>query len=145
MFFSGSVTYAVDQKGRVNIPSKFRNQLQRGEDAEGLIFYVTTGGKLSCLNVYPPEIFENMAEQMEDETGPILDPNNNMPTYTELMASAESCRCDSQGRLVIPKKHLDAAQIDKEVKIVGLGKRIQLWNPQLFEQYTMKNSHPASS
>jgi len=143
LFFSGSVKYAVDSKGRVNIPARFRNQIQLGDDSEGLMFYVTSGGKTPCLFVYPPRVFEKMAEKMEDEIGPILDPNENMPTYTELMASAEACRCDNQGRLIVPKKHLEWAQISGEVVIIGLGKRIQLWNPRLFEQYIRKSSIPA--
>ncbi len=139
IFFSGSSIYTVDSKGRVNIPARYRSQLTRDSStSDGLVFYVTTGGNMKCLNVFPPEVFESIAKKMEEECGAILSPNENMPTFTKMMADAESCRCDNQGRLIVPKKHLKEAEIDNKVKIVGLGQRIQLWNPDLFEEYVSK-------
>ena len=50
------------------------------------------------------------------------------------MSNAQPCRSDQQGRIIIPKEHLDYAQIKEEVLIVGLGSRIELWNPELFDK-----------
>ena len=141
-FFSGSVIHTVDSKGRINIPARYRNQLGRdaADNGDGLVFYVTTGGPADCLNVIPLEDFEIMASKMEDECGPFLNPNESIRDFTEMMASAEACRCDQNGRLIVPKKHMEKAGIQDEVKIVGLGKRIQLWNPDRFETYILKQN-----
>jgi len=131
-FFTGSYNYSVDLKGRVNIPARYRSQMN--QDPEGLYFYVTRGPNKN-LSVFPPEVFENIVEGLEQECGSYLEPNDNRKKYLSTMATAQSCRCDQQGRLIVPKDHLEYADITGEVKIVGLRNRIELWNPTLFEQY----------
>ncbi len=131
MFFAGSFDHTVDEKGRINIPASFRSQLPASDD---FFFYVTVGRE-GCLYVFPPEIFEHMSLDMEKDTGSFLNPNINKVVFTQTMALSQPCHCDAQGRLVIPKQHLDRAKIDGKVKIVGLRDRMQLWNPDLFERY----------
>jgi MraZ protein len=140
-FFTGSDTYTVDSKFRVTVPAQYTSQLldRPGQTAEGLTFfavkYSLSGGKFKCIYLILPETFKDMAARMKEECGPILSPNDNMPTYTRLMASAKECRCDRQGRLIIPRKHLEYAQIDQSVMIVGLDDIIQLWKPSQYELY----------
>ena len=143
-FFVDSGIYKVDQKGRVNIPSRYTNQLieKPGDTAEGLIFYATkysfSDGKFKWINLLLPDIFKNLAAKMKEECGPILNPNKNIKAYNRLMASAKECRCDRQGRIIIPRKHLDYAHITYEVMIVGSDDVIQLWNPELFEEHIVE-------
>lgn len=136
-FFTGSYKYSVDVKGRVNIPARYRSQIE--EDSEGQFFYVARGPNIN-LSVFPPEVFENMIEGLERECGSYLEPNDNRRKYLNTMATAQSCRCDKQGRLIVPKEHLEYAKINGEVKIVGLRNRIELWNPDLFDQYVNEQS-----
>jgi MraZ protein len=131
MFFAGSFDHTVDEKGRVNIPASFRSQLPAADDFS---FYVTLGRE-GCLYVFPPDVFEQMSIEMEKDTGSFLNPNSNKVVYTHIMALTQSCHCDAQGRLVIPKTHLEKAHIAGKVKIVGLKDKMQLWSPELFERY----------
>lgn len=132
MFFAGSFDHTVDEKGRVNIPATFRSQLPASDE---FFFYVTLGIE-GCLYVFPPEVFEQMSNEMEKDTGSFLNPNSNKIVYTQIMALTQPCHCDAQGRLVIPKTHLEKARIGVKVKIVGLKNKMQLWNPEFFEKYT---------
>lgn len=132
MFFAGSFDHTVDEKGRINIPAVFRSQLPASDE---FFFYVTVGCE-GCLYVFPPEVFELMSIDMEKDTGSFLNPNNNKVIYTQTMALTHPCHCDSQGRLVVPKTHLEKARINGKVKIVGLRDKMQLWDPDLFEKYT---------
>lgn len=136
MFFAGSVLYGVDKKGRINIPAQFRMQLDASKalSGNGQLFYVTVGLE-KCLNVYPESTFEAMVSKMEEETGASLDPNENMPRFVKIMGSTQACRADQQGRIIVPKQQLEEVQIENQVRIVGLGKRIQFWNPELYEAY----------
>ncbi|HEX9933754.1 MAG TPA: division/cell wall cluster transcriptional repressor MraZ [bacterium] len=72
---------------------------------------------------------------MKKDTGSFLHSDPTKPLYTKIMARSHQCHCDPQGRLVVPKSHLDMAKITNKVKIVGLQDTIQLWNPDLFEKY----------
>jgi MraZ protein len=131
MFFAGSYDHTVDDKGRINVPADFRNQLP----ASGEYFFYVTVGQEGCLYVFPPEIFEAMSSEMEKDTGSFLVPNSNKAMYTRIMAMSQQCHCDAQGRLLVPKTHLETAKINGKVKIVGLKDKMQLWNPELFEKY----------
>lgn len=136
MFFAGSVLYGVDKKGRINIPAQFRMQLDASKALGGncQLYYVTVGLE-KCLNVFPEHTFEAMVSKMEEETGATLDPNENMPKFVKIMGSAQTCRADQQGRIIVPKKQLEEVKIESQVRIVGLGRRIQFWNPDLYEAY----------
>ena len=136
MFLAGSFLYKVDAKGRINIPSNFRSQIEPAVSlsGEGQMFYVTTDPE-GCLNVFPENIFQDIASKMEGEIGSYLSPNPKMKTYVKVMASAKPCRSDQQGRIIVHKDQLEVADIKDQVLIVGLGQRMQLWNPSRYEVY----------
>jgi MraZ protein len=136
--FFGSHKYLVDSKGRVNIPKRFWEQLP--ENVEKILFYVTLGPNASepfqCLTIFLQEDFEIMAKKMKEECGTFVNPNNMRKNLLKMTGHAQQCRPDKQGRIMIPKDLLDRAKIVNEVKIVGSIDQIELWNPDVFEQYT---------
>lgn len=142
--FSGNFKYTFDSKGRVNIPAQFRNQLVEklddGTDSQDSLFFHITYGKEPCLYVYPRSVFSKLVEKWEDISDPLMgeEDDDKVLLYRQIMAYAQPCRGDSQGRIIIPKDYIDYAEIDDEVLIVGLGSRIELWNPDKFDEYLKK-------
>ena len=140
--FSGQFKYAFDTaKGRVSIPAHFRNQLQEtleeGSTSQDALFFHITYGKEPCLYVFPRSEFKKMVARLQEIGDPLLGVEDAQKTQTfrRVMASAQPVRCDQQGRFVVPKSHIDYAGIEDEVLIVGMGNRIEIWNPKTFEQY----------
>ena len=136
--FFGSSKYQVDSKGRVNIPKRFWEQLP--QNVEKIIFYVTLGPNTTepfkCLSIFLQEDFEMMAKEMKTECGSFVNPNSKRKNYLKMTGHAQQCHPDKQGRIMIPKDLLERVKIISEVKIVGSGDQIELWNPDVFEEFT---------
>jgi len=134
--FKGSDIYSVDNKGRVNIPSKMRRNLS--PDAKDT--FVITRGIEKCLFVYPLDEWNRLENNLRQ----------NLNTYEEkpryflrmLLRWATESQLDGQARIMIPKNLLEFAQIENQVLIIGALERIELWNPQIFDEYI--NAQPES-
>jgi MraZ protein len=136
--FFGSYKYLVDSKGRINIPKKFWVQLS--QNVEKILFYVTLGPNTSepfrCLTIFLQKDFEGMTKEMKKECGTFVNPNNRRRNFLKMTGNAQQCRPDKQGRIMLPKDLLDKVKITNEVKIVGSVDQIELWNPDVFEDFT---------
>ena len=114
----GRFNHSVDAKGRVILPSKFREKL--GEE------FVMTVGLDGCLFVYPNEEGEGLAEQ-----------RSNLPGTAEgrefqryFYENAVSCEIDKQGRVLIPADLRAAAGLTKDIVFIGMNKRIEIWSKE---------------
>ncbi|MBC8103018.1 MAG: division/cell wall cluster transcriptional repressor MraZ [Cytophagales bacterium] len=107
----------MDDKGRVIIPLRFRNEL-------GNIFIITKGLD-KCLFVYREKDFQDMEAQLMSQ--PALD-RHTMRLQRWFSAEAVETQVDSQGRVAIPSNLRDFASIEEEVAIVGAGHRIEVWS-----------------
>ena len=128
----------VDAKGRINIPATYRNQL---EEEPNNVFHVMLGPNEN-LFVYPQEVFVHIATKLEEKYGSLSTDDEERRYFLETMASAQPSRCDQQGRIIVPKEHLEYAKVDKEVLIIGAVNKFEFWNPNLYEHFlkTSKNS-----
>ncbi|NQT23722.1 division/cell wall cluster transcriptional repressor MraZ [candidate division KSB1 bacterium] len=137
--FSGQFKYTLDTKGRVNIPALFRKDLQvelenRSESQDNLFFQITYG-KEPCLYIYPRSIFNDFAGKLQEQSDSLFGgEESKVKLFRKVMAKSQPSRCDSQGRIIIPKEHIEHAGIENEVLIIGVGNRIELWNPERFEK-----------
>ncbi len=131
--FSGNFKYTVDSKGRVNIPAPFRNQVSDNT------FHITYGPNTS-LFVYPRERFKEFSMKLESSYGSLASSNEERRYLLRVMHDAHPSRCDQQGRIIVPKKHLEHAKIEKVVLIVGVISRMEFWNPELFEEFMNNGS-----
>ncbi len=117
--FLGEYQHSVDEKGRLVMPSKFRPRL-----ADGL---VVTKGREGCLFVFP-------AKQWEDEYTYLMDlPGDERATRERLrvvVGSADQQRPDKQGRIQLSVPLRTYAGIDKEVSIIGVGNRLEIWDSE---------------
>jgi len=135
-FFIGEYLYTIDNKGRVNIPAKFRKALT----SENENMFIITQGADKCLDVYPLNIFQ---ERVVEKINGLSDSKKEHRYYTSVTGSNSSdAVVDKQGRIAIPQKLLDYAGITKDILIIGAFHRIELWNPDVRNDYieNMTNS-----
>ncbi len=123
--FLSQFTYTLDSKGRLTIPSRFRDELTAQ--------IVVTRGLDRCLIVYPIDVWGEISEKVTSL--PITNPRGRA-LRRMFFADAMDAELDKQGRVLIPDRLRDYAGLDlsSEVKIVGLGRFIELWDPDRWEK-----------
>jgi len=124
--FRGRYEHTIDAKGRISIPSKFREVLNKKYDDRLVITHYD-----QCLVAYPFEEWTFLEEKQK------LLPQMKKETKTYLRffySSGVDCTIDKQGRLLIPQTHRDYANLQKEVVLVGVGTRIEIWDKQKWEE-----------
>lgn len=127
--FIGSFNYSIDNKGRISIPSKFRKYVsQEANDT-----YIMTRGTVQCIDIYPLDRWKELVASKLEELNS-FDPQEAMFLRMFLQEAAEDT-LDSQSRLIIPKKLIEFAKIEKEVFILGAIKKIEVWNPKIYDEY----------
>ncbi len=125
--FIGEYNYNLDTKGRINIPAKFRENL-------GEPFYATKGLD-GCLFIFPSDEWQVFEEKLK--ALPLT--NRNARAFVRLFFSgATECTLDKQGRVTLPQPLRDHAALAKEVKILGVGTRIEIWSEEGWDAY----NHP---
>ncbi|MDN4173025.1 division/cell wall cluster transcriptional repressor MraZ [Nocardioides sp. SOB77] len=125
MFFMGTYTPRLDEKGRLFLPAKFRDRL-----AEGL---VVTQGQENCLVVWPSDVF--MQEAQRARATPMT--NKSAREYARvLFAGADEGSLDKQGRISIPATLRDYASLEKDVVVIGVMDRIEIWDPARWEAFS---------
>jgi len=115
--FRGAHYHSVDDKGRVIIPLRFRNELGNT--------FVITKGLDRCLFVFREDAFSEMEKKLEAQ--PALD-KHTIRLQRWFSAEALETQVDSQGRVAIPSNLRDFAAIGEDVVIVGAGSRIEIWS-----------------
>ncbi len=130
--FKGSYTYTVDAKGRVNLPSKLKKNVS--PDARDQ--FVITFGVQQCLVVYPLDEWNVLESKLRGLNEFLIEPQAFLHVMLE---HAEDTELDSQSRITIPQGHREYANIQNEVKIIGLLNKIEIWNPTLYEEYKKNN------
>lgn len=119
--FMGEYDHTIDAKGRIIIPSKFREQL--GEE------FVVTQGLDGCLFGYPKEEWEHFVTELK--TLPGNKEARQLQRY--FMAGAAACEVDKQGRILIPTKLREQAGLAKDVVFVGVVSKIEIWSKERWE------------
>lgn len=122
--FIGEYHHSVDEKGRVQVPVKFRADLAKGA--------VVTRGLDNCLFIYTKKEWTILAEKLARL--PIAQANSR--AFSRLMlAGAMELDMDKQGRAVLPEYLRTFASLKKMVVIAGLYNRLELWDKDSWEKY----------
>jgi MraZ protein len=125
--FIGEFTYTIDQKKRIAIPSKFRREL--GKRA------VVTRGLDSCLAVYPMAEWGKLTKKLESLPNSQTDARG----FARIMLSgAVDAALDKLGRILIPDYLKEYAGFEKNVIIIGISNRIEIWNEKKWQDYRQK-------
>ena len=125
----GEYNHNLDVKGRVSIPAKFREDL--GEA------FIVTKGLDNCLFVYSKKEWETFETKLK--TLPLTNPNarNFIRCY---FSGATECELDKQGRINIPQNLRDYAGLSKEVYVIGVSTRVEIWDKEKWENYTSQDN-----
>lgn len=116
------------------MPSKFREGL--GEN------FILTKGLDNCLFVYSMEEWTNLEAKLK--TLPLTNPDARSFVRFFFSGAAE-CEVDKQGRILIPQNLREYAGLDKEINIIGVSTRVEVWDKAKWENYNGdKNQNPAS-
>ncbi|MFQ6612096.1 MAG: division/cell wall cluster transcriptional repressor MraZ [Fidelibacterota bacterium] len=126
--FTGEFAYSIDAKGRVNIPAKFRQVLSADNEQT----FVVTKGLDPCVWVYPAIIWKSIEDGLKHLSS-ISATNRAFIRNTVRYASA--VQYDKQGRIPVTPFLIKHAQLDKEVVIIGMVNKIEIWNPATLNQF----------
>ncbi len=120
--FMSEYNHTIDTKGRLIIPSKFRDQL--GEE------FVVTKGMDGCLFVYANEDWSAFEQKLTSL--PLI--NKEARKFARFfLAGAAQVEVDKQGRILLPANLRDFAGLEKDVVLVGVGSRIEIWSRENWE------------
>lgn len=117
VMFMGEYNHSIDQKGRLIVPSKFREQL--GNE------FVVTKGLDGCLFVYSNEEWQRIEEKFREIPLTTKDARKFSRFF---FAGAATCEVDKQGRILLPSNLREYAAIEKEVVSVGVLSRVEIWS-----------------
>ena len=121
--FMGEYSHTIDVKGRLIIPSKFREVLG---DA-----FVLTKGLDGCLSIYPMEEWKAFEKKLE--ALPLA--NKNARKFARFfVAGATLCEVDRQGRILVPQTLREFAGLEKDVVLTGVLNRIEVWSKVKWEE-----------
>lgn len=126
--FMGEYQHSVDEKGRMIIPSKFRELLGSG--------FVITRGLDNCLFVYPASEWTMLEKKLKSL--PLM--KADARAFTRFFFSgAVECDLDKQGRVNIPANLREHAQIKKETVVIGVSNRVEIWAKERWEAYAAES------
>ena len=125
--FMGEYHYNIDEKGRITIPSKLREEL--GSD------FVLTRGLDKCLFIYPKNEWDSIIKKY-GELPNTRDARNFMRF---LLSGANVLECDKMGRVKISGPLIEYAEIKKECVIIGVNDHIEIWDKDCWNHFMTTN------
>ena len=121
--FMGEYNHTIDAKGRLIVPAKFREIL--GDN------FIVTKGLDGCLFVYPNDEWTRFEEKLKSL--PLT--NKNARQFTRFfLAGSAACEVDKQGRILLPQVLREFASLEKDVVLVGVASRIEIWSRERWDE-----------
>lgn len=131
--FLGTYTPRLDEKGRLILPAKYRDELGNG--------LVLTRGQERCIYVFSAREFERFQEQIQ--AAPLS--SRQARDYIRVFLSGASDEVpDKQGRITIPQQLRDYAGLDREVTVIGAGTRAEIWDTTSWDSYLLEKEQAFS-
>ncbi len=122
--FLGEYQHSLDNKGRITIPARFREEL--GET------FIATKGLDNCLFLYPMSEWKSVEQKLKS----LPFTRGDVRAFVRFFfAGACECETDKQGRILLPAALREYAGIDREVVIIGVGNRVEVWSEQNWRDY----------
>ena len=121
------VRSTLDAKGRLGLPAKLRHAIG-SEGIDVLVLNCVDG----AIRAFTPGYFRDRVEGPFRERSP-FDPEAQSYYYT-VLADAESCNIDGQGRIRIPQRLQELAGLDRECVVVSIMDWVEIWNPEQWEE-----------
>jgi len=136
-FFTSEYTGKLDAKGRLVLPAKMKANLPETSSNE---LFMREGFE-PCLELYPLIEYKKIYSK-------IAGLNEFNAEYRKLQRNffrgSTTVELDTAGRLLIPKPMLQYANLDKEIVVVGMGNRMEIWNPEQYDKFLIKDPEELS-
>ena len=132
IMFMGEYHHTIDEKGRITIPSKLREEL--GDE------FIVTKGLDGCLFIYPKDEWNNVAKKYKD-----LPNTKDARNYLRFFLSGAVVSVfDKQGRLNITQPLIKYADLTKDCIIIGVNERLEIWSKDRWEEFLSNNEDSIS-
>ncbi len=125
--FIGEYKHLIDEKGRLAIPSKFRNSFKKGA--------IVTKGIDQCLFIFGKKEWELLAKKIKALP---ISQSNPRAFSRQMLGGAMESDIDGQGRILVPMYLQEYAGLKKQTVIVGLYDRLEIWNEESWKRYKEK-------
>lgn len=136
-FFTSEYSCKLDAKGRLVLPARMKANLP---DIGSEELFMRQGFE-PCLELYPLVEYKKIYSK-------IAGLNEFNAEYRRLQRNffrgSTTVELDASGRLLVPKLMLQYAQLDKNVIVVGMGNRMEIWNPDVYAKYVIQDPHELS-
>jgi MraZ protein len=120
--FLGEFEHTIDDKGRVAIPARFREEMQEG--------FIITRGFDNCLQAFPRPTWQDLAHRIST---PSLGNEEARHLRRLLFSGANEVTFDRQGRILIPQNLREYASLSEKVVIAGMHTFFELWSPERWQ------------
>ena len=125
--FTGQYTFNIDSKNRINIPAALRKQFSSKDKKT----FVITRGVDNCAWIYPITEWKKIQNELQQLSS--LSKTNRIFLRNHLR-HANILKFDKQGRFVLPQSLIDYASIKKDITIIGVLNKIEVWNSILLQK-----------
>jgi MraZ protein len=136
-FFTSEYTGKLDAKGRLVLPAKMKANLPEASSNE---LFMREGFE-PCLELYPLLEYKKIYSK-------IAGLNEFNAEFRKLQRNffrgSVTVELDTAGRMLIPKSMIQYANLDKEIVVVGMGNRMEIWNPEQYEKFLIKDPQELS-
>ena len=126
--FMGEFHHNIDEKGRLIIPSKFRNDLGKK--------FIVTRGIEKCLFIYSLDEWNNIVSKLKELPFTRKDARTFMRMF---LSGATECELDNNGRINIPAPLTNYASLEKECVVIGVNERLEIWSEEGFNDFFNTN------
>ncbi|MEJ2636397.1 MAG: division/cell wall cluster transcriptional repressor MraZ [Calditrichia bacterium] len=131
--FFGRYTNVLDSKGRINLPARFRGTAEKLENGEQM--FILTRGTERYIAMFPFNEWRRKIEALNTE---VSDGARRRVLKRRINYNSSHQNVDKQGRINIPADLIKYANLEKEVVVLGTGRMIEIWNPNILEEYLNK-------
>ena len=132
MRFLGNIEAKMDAKGRAFLPAVFRKILQAGSE-ERLVLRKDVFQP--CLVLYPESVWNEQMDALRQRLNRWN--KQHQQVFRQFVSEVELLTLDGNGRFLVPKRYLRMADIEQDVKFVGMGDTIEIWSNAKAEQCQM--------
>jgi MraZ protein len=126
--FVGTHLYSIDEKGRLSVPSRFKDALEKS--AQPLMLYITKDPKQRILQAYAEDRFNEIMSKISETSRDVA---------RHFAANTQLCPIDKQGRVIVPAELREYAGLKREVAILGVGKNIEVWDRASYESFQQQH------
>ncbi len=131
--YFGRYTNVLDAKGRINLPARFRDMTRKDEDGEKV--FILTRGTERYIAMFPIGEWRRKVEELEHN---VSDGAQRRVLSRRINYHASHQKVDKQGRINIPADLIEYSRLEKDVVVLGTGKKIEIWNPAELETFMQK-------